>query len=75
VLGDHRLVQGDARDPDAYAQIMGEGETARLVMTDEPYNLPNVGHVTSDGRHREFAMANGEMKELARLVWTGFRER
>ncbi len=61
VLGDHRLVQGDARDPDAYAQIMGMGEMARLVLTDEPYNVPNVGHVTSDGRHREFAMANGEM--------------
>jgi hypothetical protein len=37
------------------------GEQARLVLTDEPYNVPNVGHVTSQARHREFAMAAGEM--------------
>src|SRR5271166_6532789 len=37
------------------------GEQARLVLTDEPYNVPNVGHVTSQGHHREFAMAAGEM--------------
>ena len=37
------------------------GEQARLVLTDEPYNVPNVGHVTSQAHHREFAMAAGEM--------------
>lgn len=61
LLGDHRLLQGDARDPAGYARILDEGELARLVLTDPPYNVPNFGHVTSDGRHREFAMANGEM--------------
>lgn len=61
LLGGHRLLQGDARDPMAYARILDEGEFARLILTDEPFNVPNVGHVTSNGRHREFAMANGEM--------------
>jgi DNA modification methylase len=61
LLGEHRLLQGDARDLAAYAQILDEGELARLVLTDEPFNVPNVGHVTSSGHHREFAMANGEM--------------
>jgi DNA modification methylase len=61
LLGEHRLLQGDARDPAAYARILDEGEFARLVLTDEPFNVPNVGHVTSSGHHREFAMANGEM--------------
>ena len=61
LLGDHRLLQGDARDPAGYARILDQGELARLVLTDPPYNVPNFGHVTSDGRHREFAMANGEM--------------
>ena len=61
LLGDHRLLQGDARDPHAYARILDDGEFARLILTDEPFNVPNVGHVTSNGRHREFAMANGEM--------------
>ena len=26
--------------------VMGEGETARLVLTDEPYNVPIAGNVT-----------------------------
>jgi hypothetical protein len=33
-------------------------ELARLVLTDESYN---VGHVTSNADHREFAFAHGEM--------------
>ena len=41
---------------------MGEGEVARLVLTDEPYNVPIAGNVTTR-RHREFAMASGEMSE------------
>ena len=61
VLGEHRLAQADARDPDVYAQLMGEGEQARIVLTDEPCNVPNLGHVTANPRHREFAMARGEM--------------
>ena len=38
-----------------------EGDpAARLILTDEPYNVPIAGHVTG-GAHREFAMASGEM--------------
>jgi len=39
------------------------GETARMVFTDPPYNVPVDGHVGGSGRlkHREFAMASGEM--------------
>lgn len=61
ILGQHRLIQADARDPEAYARLLLPGERARLVLTDVPYNVPNVGHVTSGAHHREFAMANGEM--------------
>jgi hypothetical protein len=61
LLGEHRLLQGDARDSAVYAWLLDEGEIARLVLTDEPFKAPNAGHVTSSGRHREFAMANGEM--------------
>ncbi|MCJ2087489.1 site-specific DNA-methyltransferase [Methylobacterium sp. E-005] len=59
VLGRHRLVCGDARDPAVLAKLMG-AEHARLLLTDEPYNVPIRGHVTG-GEHREFAMASGEM--------------
>ena len=40
---------------------MGEGELASLVLTDEPFNVATVGHVTGNPDHREFAMAHGEM--------------
>jgi DNA modification methylase len=36
--------------------------SARLVLTDEPYNMAISGHVTR-GAHREFAMASGEMSD------------
>jgi DNA modification methylase len=42
--------------------VTGEGEAARLVLTDQPYNVPIRGNVTK-ARHREFAMASGEMSE------------
>jgi DNA modification methylase len=63
-LGQHRLLYGDARDPACYAQLLG-GRTADLVFTDPPYNVHINGHVSGNGRvrHREFAMASGEMSE------------
>jgi DNA modification methylase len=61
ILGDHRLGHGDARDATLYDRLMLPGELAQLVLTDEPYNVANVGHVTSNTDHREFAFAHGEM--------------
>ncbi len=69
-LGVHRLVCGDATDARILEAVMGEDETARLVLTDEPYNVPIAGNVTK-GRHREFAMASGEMTDAQFL---GFNE-
>ncbi len=61
-LGPHRLICGDATDPEVLGVLMGREAigTARLILTDEPYNVPIAGHV-SGGDHREFAMASGEM--------------
>jgi DNA modification methylase len=61
-LGRHRLMCGDARDPDHYDQLLG-GDLADLIFTDPPYNVRIDGHVCGLGsvRHREFAMAAGEM--------------
>ena len=58
----HRLLCGDARDPNAYAALM-PGEQARMVFTDPPYNVRVVGHVSGKGKNarREFVMASGEM--------------
>jgi DNA modification methylase len=60
LLGDHKIIAGDATDPDVFVRIMQGADLARLVLTDEPYNVRIAGHVTG-GSHREFAMASGEM--------------
>ena len=60
LLGRHRLLQGDARHRGSYEGLLQTHEQARFVLTDPPFNVPNLGHVTSQA-HREFAMAAGEM--------------
>jgi DNA modification methylase len=67
-LGEHRLIHGDARDEVAYVQLLGKGETVQFVLTDEPFNVPVGGHVTG-GKHREFAMASGEMTSAEFLAF------
>jgi hypothetical protein len=64
LLGNHRLICGDALDESVYSALMN-GATADLVFTDPPYNVKIDGNVCGKGsiRHREFAMASGEMTE------------
>ena len=61
-LGKHLLYCGDARDPESYKALM-DGELAQFVLTDPPYNVRIDGPVSGHGqiKHREFAMASGEM--------------
>jgi DNA modification methylase len=61
-LGRHRLLCGNALDPEAFATLMGE-ERAAAVFTDPPYNVPIDGHASGLGaiHHRPFPMASGEM--------------
>ena len=62
LLGRHRLYCGSALDSGAFSLLM-DGERAATVFTDPPYNVPIDGHASGLGaaRHREFAMASGEM--------------
>ena len=62
LLGRHRLICGDSLSADVVTTLMA-GETAQMVFTDPPYNVPIDGHVSGLGKvqHREFAMAAGEM--------------
>ena len=64
LLGRHRLLCGDARDPADYARLL-EDEKADMVFTDPPYNCPIAGHVSGLGKvvHENFAMACGEMAD------------
>lgn len=64
LLGDHRLICGDAQLSETYAILM-QDDQARMVFTDPPYNVKISGHVCGSGaiQHREFAMASGEMDQ------------
>lgn len=59
LMGEHRLLCGDALDPEDYKRLLGD-ERAGQVVTDPPYNVPIRGHVSSKD-FREFAMAYGEL--------------
>jgi DNA modification methylase len=61
-LGVHRLICGDARDPQIVAALMG-GQKAQMIFTDPPYNVEIAGNVSGHGtiKHENFAMASGEL--------------
>ena len=64
VLGNHRLVCGDAMEPNVFHRLL-DNALADLVFTDPPYNVKIDGNVCGSGsvKHREFAFASGEMSE------------
>jgi len=62
-LGEHRVACGDGRDPEFLHQVVGEGASIDCAFLDPPYNVKINGHANAKGRHREFAMASGEMNE------------
>jgi DNA methylase/ParB-like nuclease domain len=64
LLADHRLGCGSALEPTVYDTVLGTAKAAAM-FTDSPFNVKIDGHVCGNGaiRHREFAMASGEMTE------------
>jgi len=69
-LGPHRIACGDATNPAVLARLLEGDAPARIILTDEPYNVKIAGNVTG-GRHREFAMASGEMTDAEFLAFNG----
>ena len=63
VLGDHRIGCGDGRDAAFLQAVIGEGVTVDAAFLDPLYNVRISGHANARGRHREFAMASGEMTD------------
>jgi DNA modification methylase len=63
-LGKHRVLCGDSLILENYDRLL-DGAKADLVITDPPYNVVIDGHASGLGktRHREFAMASGEMSD------------
>ncbi len=60
VMDNHRVLCGDAREPENLRRLMGASRAA-MMFSDPPYNVAIDGFVAGRGRHREFAMASGEM--------------
>ncbi len=60
-LGNHRIGCGDGRDPTFLSNVIGDGVRVDCAFLDPPYNVKINGHANAAGRHREFAMASGEM--------------
>ena len=75
-IGNHLLLCGDALDSNSYTRLLGTHK-AQMVFTDPPYNVAIAGHVSGLGRtrHREFAMASGEMtaQEFTSFLKTTFQ--
>ena len=63
--GDHRIGCGDGRDVEFLKRVIGPGTLVDAAFLDPPYNVPINGFVNAKGRHREFALASGEMSEEA----------
>jgi DNA modification methylase len=61
VLGDHRLLCGDARDAESIARLMRR-QRADVVFLDPSYNV-SIRGIVGRGKikHSEFKMASGEM--------------
>jgi DNA modification methylase len=72
LLDRHRVLCGNALDPEAFATLMGE-ERAAMVFTDPPYNVPIDGHASGLGaiHHRPFPMASGEMDKAGFTAFLG----
>lgn len=65
ILGEHRVGCGDGRDVAVLQAVVGENARADAAFLDPPYNVRINGHANARGRHREFAMASGEMTDAA----------
>ena len=64
-LGDHRIGCGDGREVGFLNLIIGDDVQVDAAFLDPPYNVKINGHANAKGRHREFAMASGEMSTAA----------
>jgi DNA modification methylase len=64
ILNEHRVVCESALERNSYTTLMGK-DRAEMVFIDPPYNVAIDGNVSGLGatRHREFAMASGEMSK------------
>jgi hypothetical protein len=69
ICGEHRVGCGDGRDPAFLRAVVGDGASIDAAFLDPPYNVKINGHANAKGRHREFAMASGEMSDAGFIAF------
>jgi DNA modification methylase len=67
LVGPHKIVCGNAIDPETFERLFAGEPLAQMVLDDPPYNVPINKHVGGLGkiRHREFPQASGELDDQA----------
>ena len=63
ILGDHRLLVGDATNQDDVARLMA-GDAADLVFTDPPYNVDYEGYTEERLKIKGDRMSDAEFKQF-----------
>src|SRR5208282_3962297 len=72
ILGDHRLLVGDATSRDDVARLMAS-ETADLVFTDPPYNVDYEGYTEERLKIKGDRMSDAEFKQFLEASFRGVR--
>ena len=72
ILGNHKLLVGDATDPGAVARLMA-GETADLVFTDPPYNVDYEGYTEERLTIKGDRMTDAEFKQFLEAAFRSCR--
>ena len=72
VLGDHKLLVGDATDPSDVTRLMA-GDVADLIFTDPPYNVDYEGYTEQKLRIKGDRMSDAEFKQFLDAGFRGLR--
>jgi DNA modification methylase len=72
ILGDHKLLVGDATDGAVVARLMGS-ESADLVFTDPPYNVDYEGYTEERLKIKGDRMSDVDFKQFLERTFRSYR--